>query len=365
MRPHIRDLRLSQTRARRDRQTRALRMCHEQKRILDNFRAQTQRGYKTLHCGRHKDVRRRRFHRGSPIRGPIHAIPSRSRRTARAGSQGRTKCRGRQIQLPTTDRTQATRLRDIRTHTLGCTWAHTPHPGQPAGCRHSAPARTRALEAYSADCPRRKPCDACTGSPASRHPAGSDRPGPAQRSTTNPCPGSRAPWETPPELSRSDPNPAVPLPGPDLFPSVAGSPAPSGPPLQSALDTLTRPVSAPRAHRDTTQSELPAYLAGPKATARTAVVPARLEVEASVPDLAPDPGMYLDPVALEARQPEARPGRAHCIAEHRFAARAVLAAVLGPQDPDPPERSRPLRACPSTGPAPPGKCQSRAPLRSS
>src|ERR1700733_2837379 len=337
-----------------------LRMRHARKRILDNFRAQTRRGYKTLRCGRHKDVHRRRFHCGSPIRCPIHAIPSRSRRTARAGSQCRTKCAGRRI--PTRDRTQATGLRDIRTHTPGCNRAHTPYPDQPAGCLHLAPARRRALEVCSADYPRRKPCDACTGPPALRHPAGSDRPGPAQRSTTNSYPGSPEPWETPPELSRSDPNLAVPLPGPDLFPSVAGSPVPSGPLLQSALDRLTRPVSAPRAHRDTTQSELPAYLTGPKATVRIAVEPAPLEAEEAE---APGLGMYLDLAVVEALQPEARSDSAHWTAAHCIAERSALAAVLDRPELDPPERSQPLRACPSTGPAPTGKCQFRAPSRSS
>src|ERR1700722_12924566 len=333
--PHTRDLRLSQTRAHRDPQMSALRIRRERKRILDNSRAQTRRDYKTLCRGRHKDGRRTRFHRGSPSRYPIHAIPSRNRRMARSESQSRTKCTGRQ--LPTTDRTQATGLRDIRTHTPGCKWAHTPHPDQPAGCLHSAPARTRALEAYSADCPRRKPCDACTGSPASRHSAGPDRLRPAQRSTTNPCPSSPALWETPLETSRSDPNPAGPLPRPDPVPSAPGSPVPSGPPLQSALDTLTRPVSAPRANRDTTQSELPAYSTAPEATGCTAV----------------------DPAAMEARHPEAPSGLAHCMARYT-AARSALTVV-----PDPPERPQLLRACPSTGPAPPRKCQSRAPSRSS
>src|ERR1700733_4553580 len=349
MRPHIRDLRLSQTRAHRDSQTSVLRMRHARKRILDNFRARTRRGYKTLRCGRHKDGRRKRFHRESPSRYPIHAIPSRSRRTARSGSQSRTKCTGRQI--PTTDRTQATGLRDIRTHTPGCKRAHTPHPDQPAGCLHSAPARTRALAAYSADCPHRKPCDACTGSPASRHPPGSDRPGPAQRSTTNPCPSSPARWETPQGTSRSGPNPAGPLPRPDPVPSAPGSPAPSGLPLQSASDTLMRLISAPPAHRDTTQSELPAFSTAPEATLCTAVDPASLQAEA----LAPGPDRYLDLAAMEERHPEVRPGPAHCIA-----AQSALAQVL-----DPPEPAPPLRACPLAGPALPRKRQSRAPLRSS
>src|SRR5580704_10130682 len=341
MRLHIRDLRLSQTRAHRDPQMSALRIRHAQKSILDNFRAQRRRDYKTLCCGRHKDGRRKRFHRESPSRYPIHAIPSRSR--------SRTKCTGRPI--PTTERTQATGLRDIRTHTPGCKRAHTPHPDQPAGCLHLAPARTRALEAYSADCPRCKPCDAWTESPASRHPAGSDRLGPTQTSTTNSCPGSPALRETPPETSRSDPNPAGPLLRPDPVPSAPGSPAPSGPPLQSALDTLTRPVSAPRAHRDTTQSELPAYPTAPQAAVCTAVDLALLEAEAP----ALGPGMYFDLAAMEARHPEAHSGPAHCIA-----ARPALTELL-----DPSERSPPARACPSTGPAPPRKCQSQAPLRSS
>src|SRR5580692_3498541 len=354
MRPQIRDLRLSQTRAHRDPQTSALRRRNARKRIPDNFRAKTRRGYKTLRYGRHKDGRRRRFHRGSPSRYPIHTTPSRSRRKARSGNQRRTKGTGRQI--PTTDRTQATGLRGIRTHTQGCKRAHTPHSDQPAGCLHSGPARTRALEAYSADCPRCKPCGAWTGSPASRHPAGSGRLRPAQRSTTNPCPSWPALWETPLETSRSDPNPAGPLPRPDPVPSAPGSPAPSGPPLQSALDTLTRPVSAPRAHRDTTQSGLPAYPTAAEATLCTAVDPARLEAEAE----APGPGVYLDLAEAEARRPEARSGPAHCIAARYTAARSALAAV-----PDPPGGSQPLRACPSTGPAPPRKYQSRAPLRSS
>src|SRR6202042_3595144 len=160
-----------------------------------------------------------------PTRPPTQPTPSRSRRTAGSGSQSRTKCTGRQ--LPTTDRTQATGLRDIRTHTPGCKRAHTPHSDQLAGCLHSAPARIRALEAYSADCPRCKPRDACTGSPALRHPAGSDKLRPAQRSTTNPCPSSPALWETPLETSRSDPNPAGPLPRPDPVLSAPGSPLPS------------------------------------------------------------------------------------------------------------------------------------------
>src|SRR6202041_734752 len=353
MSPHMRDPRLSQTRAHRDPQMSALRIRHAQKSILDNFRAQRRRDYKTLRCGRHKDGRRKRFHRESPSRYPIHAIPSRSRRTARSGSQSRTKCTGRPI--PTTERTQATGLRDIHTHTPGCKRAHTPHPDQPAGCLHSAPAGTRALEEYSADCPPRKPCDAYAGSPASRHPAGSDRLRPAQRSTTNRGPNSPAPWETRPETSRSDPNPAGPLPRPDPVPSAPGSPVPSGPPLQSALGTLTRPVSAPRANRDTTQSELPAYSTAPEATGCTAVDPASLEAEAPAPGL----GMYLDLAAMEARHPEAPSGPAHCRARYT-AARSALTVV-----PDPPERPQLLRACPSTGPAPPRKCQSRAPSRSS
>src|SRR3984957_7821816 len=347
--PHTRDLRLSQTRAHRDPQMSALRIRRERKRILDNSRAQTRRDYKTLCRGRHKDGRRTRFHRGSPSRYPIHAIPSRNRRMARSESQSRTKCTGRQ--LPTTDRTQATGLRDIRTHTPGCKWAHTPHPDQPAGCLHSAPARTHALEAYSADCPRCKPCDACIGSPASRHPAGSDRLRPAQRSTTNPCPSSPALWGTPPETSRSDPNPAGPLLRPDPVPSAPGAPVPSGPPLQSGLDTLTRPVSAPRANRDTTQSEIPAYPTAPEATACTAVDPgpAPLEAEASAPGRL---GMCLDLAATGERHPETRSGPAH-----RIAVRSALAAV-----PDPPERSHPPWACPSTGPAPTRKYRPRAPL---
>jgi hypothetical protein len=93
----------------------------------------------------------------------------------------------------------------------------------------------------------------------------------------------------------------------------------------------------------------------------TAVDPAPLEAEEEAPT--PGLGMYLDLAEVEARHPEARSGPAHCIAvgytaARYTAARSARAAVL-----DPLERSHPLRACPMTGPAPPKKSRSRAPLR--
>lgn len=77
------------------------------------------------------------------------------------------------------------------------------------------------------------------------------------------------------------------------------------------------------------------------------------------------PGMHLDLAAIDLAEIEARhlaacSGLARYIAAHCIAARAAPAEVL-----DPPDRSPTLRACPSTGPAPPRMFQPRAPLRSS
>src|ERR1700677_3706737 len=78
-----------------------------------------------------------------------------------------------------------------------------------------------------------------------------------------------------------------------------------------------RPVSVPRANRDTTQSELPAYPTAPEATACSAVDPAQVPLKAEVP--ASRFGMYLDLAAMEARHPEVGSGcRASIAARSRY-----------------------------------------------
>src|SRR5271156_6387737 len=250
----------------------------------------------------HRDVRRRKFHRRTPSRCPIHAIPNRIRRMARSEIRSRTKQTARQIQLPTTDRIPATGLRDIRIRTPDYKSAHTPHPGQLAECPHPDPVRRRAPAALSADCPRRKPYGATAELPPSRRPTGCSWRRPVPASTTNPGPCWPPRKGTDRELSRWDPNPAGRLRRPALVPSGRDSVGGTDGLQRSVWDRRQPPKSVPPRRRDTAQSGRPADAAVPRKAASTAADPHSRHC--SRPAEAPDFDPEAPPDRPEAPVPE-------------------------------------------------------------